>query len=107
MIIKGKITNQIIQIIKQIGIVRPRDMDEYGIHRKYIHMLYKQGILNRIGRGLYTLPNAELSENLYVSETTYKKVQMEKILHEKYEIDHMTVQFEFEACDDKGVIGNK
>jgi len=56
---KAEITNQIIQIVKRIGIVRPRDMDEYGIHRKYI---------TRIGRGLYILPETEPSENRSIAE---------------------------------------
>ncbi|MEZ5357219.1 MAG: type IV toxin-antitoxin system AbiEi family antitoxin domain-containing protein [Candidatus Zixiibacteriota bacterium] len=67
---KAEITNKIIQIVKQLGIVRPRDMDEYGIHRKYLHMLYDQGILSRIGRGLYTLPDTEPSENRSFAEAS-------------------------------------
>jgi len=67
---KTEIANQIIQIVKRLGIVRPRDMDEYGIHRKYIHMLYDQGMLNRIGRGLYTLPDTDPSENRSFAEAS-------------------------------------
>ncbi|MEA2030901.1 MAG: type IV toxin-antitoxin system AbiEi family antitoxin domain-containing protein [candidate division Zixibacteria bacterium] len=65
---KTEIRKKIIQIVKRLGIVRPRDMDEYGIHRKYIHMLYNQGVLNRIGRGLYTLLETEPSENRSIAE---------------------------------------
>ena len=65
---KTEITNQIIQIVKRLGIIRPRDMDKYGLYRKYIHMLYDQGMLNRIGRGLYVLPDAEPSENRSIAE---------------------------------------
>jgi len=67
---KTEIANQIIQIVKRLGIVRPRDMDEYGIHRKYIHMLHDQGMLNRIGRGLYTLPDTDPSENRSFAEAS-------------------------------------
>lgn len=51
--------------------------------------------------------HAELDRDLSVSETSQIKVQIEKILHEKYGIDHLTVQFEFNACDDKGVISSR
>lgn len=68
MVMKAEITNKIIQIVKRLGIVRPRDMDKYGIHRKYIQRLYNQDILIRIGRGLYTLPNTEPSENRSIAE---------------------------------------
>ena len=67
-IMKKEITNQIIQIIKRCGVIRPKEMDEYGIHRKYIHVLHHQGILIRIGRGLYTLPDTEPSENRSIAE---------------------------------------
>lgn len=65
---KTEIREKIIQIVKRLGIVRPRDMDEYGIHRKYIQILNNQGILNRIGRGLYTLPETVPSENRSIAE---------------------------------------
>jgi predicted transcriptional regulator of viral defense system len=71
-IMKAEIREKIIQIVKKLGIVRPRDMDEYGIHRKYIHILYNQGVLNRIGRGLYTLPETEPSENRSIAEACKK-----------------------------------
>lgn len=65
---KNAIIDQIIQIVKRRGIIRPRDMDEYGIHRKYVQELNNLGILNRIGRGLYTLPDTEPSENRSIAE---------------------------------------
>ena len=65
---KNEIIEQITQIVKRHGIIRPRDMDEYGIHRKYIQELYSLGILTRIGRGLYTLPETEPSENRSIAE---------------------------------------
>ena len=48
--------------------------------------------------------HTELTEDLSVSETSHIKEQMGKILHEKYGIGHLTVQFDFDVCDDKGVI---
>lgn len=65
---KNAIIDQIIQIVKRRGIIRPRDMDEYGIHRKYVQELNNLGILSRIGRGLYTLPDTEPSENRSIAE---------------------------------------
>lgn len=65
---KKAIIDQIIQIVKRRGIIRPRDMDEYGIHRKYVQELKNLGILSRIGRGLYTLPDTEPSENRSIAE---------------------------------------
>jgi cobalt-zinc-cadmium efflux system protein len=51
--------------------------------------------------------HVELSKDKTVSETALIRDQIEKILLAKYRIDHLTVQFEFKACDDKGVINQR
>jgi predicted transcriptional regulator of viral defense system len=67
-IMKEEIINQVIQIVKRLGVVRPKDMDDYDLHRKYIHMLHHQGLLNRVGRGLYVLVDSKPSENRTIAE---------------------------------------
>ena len=66
---KQQIVDKITQIAGRLGVVRPKDMDAYGIHRKYIHMLHHQGILNRVGRGLYVLAESKPSEYRTIAET--------------------------------------
>jgi predicted transcriptional regulator of viral defense system len=65
---KQQIVNKIIQVARRLGVIRPKDMDEYGIHRKYVHMLHRRGILNRVGRGLYVLAESKPSENRTIAE---------------------------------------
>jgi len=50
------------QYVRQHGIVRPRDIEAIGIPREYLLRLRGQGKLNRTGRGIYTLPNAAVTE---------------------------------------------
>jgi predicted transcriptional regulator of viral defense system len=50
------------QYVRQHGIVRPRDIEAIGIPREYLLRLYRQGKLGRAGRGIYTLPNAAVTE---------------------------------------------
>jgi len=45
------------------GIVRPRDIEAIGLPREYLVRLHRQGKLNRPGRGIYTLPNANVTEH--------------------------------------------
>ena len=59
---------KIIRIVKRSGVIRPKDMDAHGIPRKYIHLLHHEGILNRVGRGLYVLEDASPSENRTIAE---------------------------------------
>ncbi len=53
---------QVLEIAKRLGILRPRDLDMYGIPRVYLHRLRRRGLLQRVGRGLYTLSNVEATE---------------------------------------------
>jgi predicted transcriptional regulator of viral defense system len=50
------------QYIRRKGIVRPRDLEALGIPREYLLRLYRQGKLSRTGRGIYTLPDAAVTE---------------------------------------------
>ncbi len=53
---------QIMQYVGQHGIVRPRDIEAIGLPREYLVRLHRQGKLNRLGRGIYTLPDANVTE---------------------------------------------
>lgn len=54
---------QVMNIARQVGVLSPRDLDEYGLPRAYLHRLARQGRLIRIGRGLYMAPDAEITEH--------------------------------------------
>jgi predicted transcriptional regulator of viral defense system len=51
------------QYISEHGIVRPRDIEAIGLPREYLVRLHRQGSVNRTGRGIYTLPNANVTEH--------------------------------------------
>jgi predicted transcriptional regulator of viral defense system len=53
---------RIMRYIGQHGMVRPRDIEAIGLPREYLIRLHRQGKLNRSGRGLYTLPDASVTE---------------------------------------------
>ncbi len=54
---------RVLEIVRRAGILRPRDLDRYGIARTYLQRLEQQGLLERAGRGLYRLPSADLTEH--------------------------------------------
>ena len=58
----GKPLQKIMRYFGQHGIVRPRDIEAIGLPREYLVRLHRQGKLNRSGRGIYTLPNASVTE---------------------------------------------
>ena len=57
-----KLIERTMQYVRQNGIVRPRDIEIIGIPREYLLRLHRQGKLNRTGRGIYTLPDAAVTE---------------------------------------------
>ena len=53
---------KIMRYFGQHGIVRPRDIEAIGLPREYLVRLHRQGKLNRSGRGIYTRPDANVTE---------------------------------------------
>ena len=58
----AKPLQKIMRYIGQHGIVRPRDIEAIGLPREYLIRLHRQGKLHRSGRGIYTLPDANVTE---------------------------------------------
>ena len=53
---------QITRLARKKGFLRPRDLTEIGLSRQYLSIACKRGILERVGRGVYCLPNAMQNE---------------------------------------------
>jgi predicted transcriptional regulator of viral defense system len=61
-------TQRILEIVERAGVLRPRDLDAHGIPRIYLSRLCERGLLDRVGRGLYVLPDADVSEHHTLAE---------------------------------------
>ena len=53
---------EILRYIGKHGLVRPRDIEDIGLPREYLIRLHRQGKINRSGRGIYTLSDANVTE---------------------------------------------
>jgi predicted transcriptional regulator of viral defense system len=56
-------TQQLLALVKAQGIIRARDLNAHGIPQIYLSRLVERGLLQRISRGQYQLPNAPVSEH--------------------------------------------
>jgi predicted transcriptional regulator of viral defense system len=52
---------ELLALVEQQGILRARQLADHGIARVYLQRLVDRGKLERIGRGLYRSPQAEVS----------------------------------------------
>lgn len=60
--------DKVLELTGKAGVLRPRDLDAHGIPRTYLSRLCADGRLQRIGRGLYVLPDAEATEYRTLAE---------------------------------------
>ena len=56
-------SQQVLDIAREVGVIRAKDLEQRGIHRQYLKRLCEQGLLIRSGRGIYTCPEADITEN--------------------------------------------
>jgi predicted transcriptional regulator of viral defense system len=63
---------RVVRLARRQGVVRSRDFELEGIHRMALRRLVEAGILERVGRGLYSLPKARVTENHTLVEATIR-----------------------------------
>ncbi len=52
----------IMRIAREKRVIRPRDLAAEGVPRAYLRRLVDKGLLARTARGIYTLPDADVTE---------------------------------------------
>jgi len=57
-----------LEAVRRLGVARPRDLTQLGLRREYVQRLAKRGALVRISRGLYALPDGEVSAHRSLAE---------------------------------------
>ncbi len=57
-----------LELSKQRGIVRPKELEQAGIKRATLYHLLRTGQLRRNARGLYCLPDSEATEHITLAE---------------------------------------
>jgi len=61
---------QVIKIIQAQSVVRPRDLTERGLPKDYLYILEKEGVIERVGRGLYQWPDKDLGRHQSLAEVS-------------------------------------
>ncbi len=61
-------TQRVLDAAAKEGFIRARDLAAKGVPRTYLSRMVHRGQLEKVGRGLYRLPAAEVSENHTLAE---------------------------------------
>ncbi len=87
----------------------PRGMDMPGIVKslegiKGISNIHHVHIWGLSDQEYHFECHADLEKDIEVSQTSRIRKSMEQVLHDEFDIGHVTIQFEYNDCDNKGVI---
>src|SRR5437764_12396702 len=59
-----------VDAVRRLGLARPRDLTRLGLRREYVQRLTERGALVRVARGLYAVPDEEISTHRSLVEVT-------------------------------------
>lgn len=59
---------QVRELVQQHGVLRPRDLTARGLPRAYLGRLAQEGLVERVGRGLYRGRDVDLTEQHTLAE---------------------------------------
>jgi len=86
-----------IRLARRRGVLRPRELTQRGIPRGVLGRLVDQGFLERVGRGLYVVPGADVSENHTLAEACKRVPHAVVCLLSALRFHDMTTQAPFEV----------
>ena len=90
-------TDEILELVRKSGILRPRDLDSCSIPRTYLSRLCSAGKLQRVGRGLYVLPGSGATEHHSLAEAGKRVPKGVVCLLSALRFHELTTQAPFEV----------
>lgn len=96
-----------LELVKEAGVLRPRELARHGIPRTVLTRLTEQGRLRRIGRGLYELADAEPTEHLDLVEVCKRVAHGVVCLISALHFHELTTQMPHEVWLAVGVKSHK
>jgi predicted transcriptional regulator of viral defense system len=90
-------TQQVLELVRRRGVLRPRDLSAHSIPREYLVRLLAQGLLQRPARGLYVLADAEAGEHQSLIEASKRVPHAVVCLLSALRFHGLTTQAPFEV----------
>jgi len=99
--------SELLRIAQKAGVLRARDLQAHGIPRSVLQRLYERGILSRVGRGLYVLSDAKITENHTLAEVSKRVPGGVVCLLSALQFHGLTTQVPFEVWLALGIKGRR
>lgn len=94
---RGSKVKKLLDTFGRIGIMRPRDLKRMGIPQDYLWELSRRGQIERLGRGLYALPGADVTEYHSLAEVSKRAPDAVICLLSALRFHDLTTQSPFEV----------
>jgi predicted transcriptional regulator of viral defense system len=88
---------KLLALVREAGVLRPRDLERHGIPRQYLRFLQKEALVQRVGRGLYIAADAELSAEHSLAEACKRVPHGVVCLLSALRFHELTTQAPFEV----------
>jgi predicted transcriptional regulator of viral defense system len=88
---------QVLALVRQMGVLRPRDLAAAGIPRIYLRRLHADGLLDNPERGLYLLADAQPTEHHSLAEACKRVPHGVVCLLSALQFHGLTTQAPFEV----------
>ncbi len=89
--------DKLIDLVRSLGLIRPRDLEPIGIPRISLTRAVRRGQLERVGRGLYGLPGRQVSEHGALAEVARRVPKGVVCLLSALRFHGLTTQAPFEV----------
>jgi predicted transcriptional regulator of viral defense system len=64
--------SRVVRLARQAGVLRTRDLEAHGVNRVALGRLVAAGVLERVGRGLYTAPTSKITAHHTLVEVSVR-----------------------------------
>jgi predicted transcriptional regulator of viral defense system len=88
---------KIIRLLRRSGVLRSRELAEHDIPRQYLSILQERAMIQRSGRGLYILADANVTEQHSIAEAAKKVPAGVVCLLSALRLHGLTTQAPFEV----------
>ncbi len=88
---------KLLKFLDKQGVVRPSDIKAIGISAVYLNKLYREGLLERPSRGIYTIKGAKVDQHQTLIETCKRIPKGVVCLLSALQFHGLTTQLPFEV----------